>query len=193
MLESIARLLGWQRPQPRRFPPASKLLLTRACLDAVRTGLAPETERGHEGIVYLLGRTDGTVTLAVAVFRPQARTTPGSFDVPAAAMAACVTAASNLDLQVVGQVHTHPGHAYHSSGDVEGARIRYAGYVSVVIPDYGRRLPGLPGLAAYIWQDSTWRELAIADVIIIPGAGPWTANNGSMNATAGRSGTVAVV
>jgi proteasome lid subunit RPN8/RPN11 len=160
----------------------------------VQAGLAPETQRGHEGIVYLLGRTDGTVTLAVSVFRPHARTTQGSFDVSAAAMARCVSQASEFELQVVGQIHTHPGQAYHSGGDVEGARIRYAGYVSLVIPNYGRRLPSLAGLAAYIWTaDGRWADLAASDIVIIPGAGPWTASNGSMNATAGRSGTAVVV
>lgn len=193
MLDAIARLLGLPCSGVRRFPPAPKLLLTRECLRAIQAGLAPEIQRGHEGIVYLLGRTDGTVTLAVAVFRPQARTTPGSFDVSATAMAPCMTAASDHHLQVVGQLHTHPSQAYHSDGDVEGARIRYAGYVSVVIPDYGRRLPSLSGAAAYVWQAGAWVGLADADLVIIPGAGPWTANNGSMNAIAGRSGTVVVV
>lgn len=193
MFESIARLLGLARPAARRFPPSPKLVLTRDCFHAVQAGLAPEVQRGHEGIIYLLGRTDGTVTLGVAVFRPQAHTTAGSFNVSAAAMAPCMTAASNLNLQVVGQIHTHPGQAYHSDGDVEGARIRYAGYVSLVIPDYGRRLPSLAGTAAYIWQNGAWGALADTDLVIIPGAGPWTAKNGSMNAIAGRSGTVVVV
>jgi proteasome lid subunit RPN8/RPN11 len=159
----------------------------------VRAGLAPEVRRGHEGIVYVLGRTDGFVTLAVAVFRPQARTTPGSFYVSADAMAPCVTAASSLNLQVVGQIHSHPGQAYHSGGDVEGARIRYMGYASIVVPNYGRSLPDLNGVTAYMWRTGEWRLLTDADLVIIPGAGPWTASHGSMSATADRSGTAAAV
>jgi hypothetical protein len=193
MFAPIAKLLGWRRPTVRRFQPAPKLLLTRSCLDAMQAGLAPNMRRNQEGIIYLLGRTDGTVTLAVAVFRPQAHTTPGSFQVAAIALAPCVTVASDLSLQVVGQVHTHPGEAFHSGGDVEGARIRYAGYASVVIPNYGRRLPALSGIAAYLWRDGAWRGLADSDIVIIPGAGPWTAKDGLMSATVGPSDTAAVV
>jgi hypothetical protein len=192
MLDLIAKLLGLGRPQGRRLPPSPKLLFTKDCFEAVKVGLAPKTQQGHEGIIYLLGRTDGLVTLATTVFRPQARTTPGSFDVPAEAMVPCVELASNLELQIVGQIHTHPGEAYHSDGDVEGARIRHQGYVSIVIPDYGRRLPDLAGAAAYIWQDVRWSELLNSDIIIIPGAGPWIAKNGSISGTAGRSGTAVV-
>jgi proteasome lid subunit RPN8/RPN11 len=194
MFKAIAKLLGLDGPAVRRIAPSPKLLLTKSCLDAVQAGLAPDIQRGHEGIVYLLGRTDGTVTLGVSVFRPQARTTQGSFDVSTAAMAQCVSQASEYELQVIGQIHTHPGQAYHSDGDVEGARIRYAGYVSLVIPHYGRRLPSLAGLAAYIWTAAgKWADLAAADIVVIPGAGPWTASSGSTSATAGRSGTAIVL
>ena len=60
-----------------------------------------------------------------------------------------VRAAVDRGLQVVGQVHTHPGDAYHSDGDNAGARIAFTGYVSIVLPDYGRDLPALTRAAAY--------------------------------------------
>lgn len=167
--------------------PAPKLLMTQSCWDAVRQALDPEIRKGHEGIVYLLGRTDGTVTLAVSVFRPRSVTTAGSFHVEPKAMAACIHAAGQFEMQVVAQLHTHPGQAYHSDGDVEGARIRYPGYASIVLPDYGRRLPSLDGAAAYLWSaDRRWIELEQNDVIIIPGSGPWTSSAGMTNATTGR-------
>jgi proteasome lid subunit RPN8/RPN11 len=183
-------------PPPKHtvFAPVPKLIFTQACLDAIQRGLEPETRKGHEGIVYLLGRTDGVTALATTVFRPQAITTPGSFHVEPRAMAACVQAAGRFELQVVGQLHTHPGQAYHSDGDVEGARIRYPGYVSVVIPDYGRHLPNLNGAALYMWSaDKVWRQLAPQDLIVVPGAGPWTSSTGTMGATTAPSGTHRVV
>src|SRR3546814_14732134 len=67
-------------PQPRR------IVMTAACVSALRPALAPETARGHEGIVYLLGQTDGLTSIALSVFRPIARTTRGSFHVYTAAM-----------------------------------------------------------------------------------------------------------
>src|SRR5438094_280854 len=98
-------------PQPRIAPPVPKLLLTQACLEGIAAGLDPEVRKGHEGIVYLLGRTDGVTALATTVFRPDAITTPGSFHVPPEAMAACVEVAAKYEMQVVGQLHTHPGEA----------------------------------------------------------------------------------
>lgn len=107
--------------------------------------------KGHEGIAYLLGQSDGTTTLAVSAFRPEARTTGGSFTVTSPAMAQIVRTATNLGLHLVGQVHTHPGRAYHSDGDDAGARIAYSGYVSVVLPNYGRQLPALTGAATFMF------------------------------------------
>jgi proteasome lid subunit RPN8/RPN11 len=134
----------------------------------MKVSLAPAQRNRHEGVAYLLGRTDGLVTLAVTVFQPEATTTRGSFHVESRAMAPCVRAAVNLELQVVAQVHTHPGRAYHSDGDVEGARIRYAGYVSIVLPDYGRRLPSLNEAAIYMsTQTNQWTELTAEEVKIV--------------------------
>ena len=189
-LRKLQRLLG-AAPAPVVHANQPKVLLTQNCLDAIRVALDPEMRAGHESIVYLLGRTDGNTALAVTVFKPEARTSPGSFSVNPRAMAACVGAAGRYELQVVGQLHSHPQQAYHSDGDVEGARIRYPGYVSIVLPDYGRLLPSLRGAAVYIWSaDLRWYELSINDIIVIPGSGPWTSKAGTTSATIGSSGTL---
>lgn len=172
MLTRLVRILGLAKTQRREpaQPPRPKLLITQACVDALHACLSSEIRKGHEGIAYLLGRTDGTVTLAVSAFRPKAKTTPGSFHVEPVAMAVCVRTAARLGLQIVAQVHTHPGVAYHSDGDVEGARIRYIGYASVVLPDYGRRLPHLDEAAVYVFCGNRgWTELDVAEVVIVPG------------------------
>jgi proteasome lid subunit RPN8/RPN11 len=132
--------------------------------------MEPEIRRGHEGVAYVLGQTDGTVTLAIAAVRPEAITTLGSFSISAPAMAKVVRTAMKAGLQVVGQVHTHPGKAYHSDGDVEGARIVYGGFVSVVLPDYGRRLPTLDGAAIYMFRGEVgFVEVAFERIGIVPG------------------------
>ena len=183
-------------PPPKRtvFAPVPKLILTQACLEAIQRGVEPEMRKGHEGIVYLLGRTDGVTALATTVFRPEAITSPGSFHVEPRAMAACVQAGGQFELQVAGQLHTHPGQAFHSDGDVEGARIRYPGYVSVVLPNYGRSLPDLTSAAVYMWgTDGAWQQLGPQDLIIVPGAGPWTSSSGTRGATTAPFATHRVV
>jgi proteasome lid subunit RPN8/RPN11 len=159
-------------PQPAKF------LVTADALDDLMAALVRSQQRRHEGIAYLLGRTDGAATIAIAVFAPEARTTAGSFHVPPRAMVSCMQAAARFELQVVAQVHTHPGQAYHSDGDIEGAKIRYPGYASLVLPEYGRHLPSLTGAAAYLWQKPRgWIELSDDDIIIIPASGPWTSSS----------------
>ncbi|MBB4305691.1 proteasome lid subunit RPN8/RPN11 [Rhodobium orientis] len=166
-------------PTPHTDPRRPKIIMPQDCLLALTEALRPSLERRHEGIAYLLGRTDGTVTLATTVFAPVARTTAGSFHVDARSMAICMQAAGAHELQIVAQVHTHPGQAYHSDGDVDGARIRYPGYASIVVPNYGVHLPQLDGIAAYLWRAGDgWQTLNTDDLIIIPGAGPWTRTNG---------------
>ncbi len=132
-------------------PPPWRMLVTRDCLAALGSTIGPEIKKRHEGIAYFVGATYDSTTLAVSLLRPEAITTRGSFMVPQLAMAKVVRVASDLGLHVVGQIHTHPREAFHSPGDDDGAGIRYTGFVSLVLPDYGTRLPKLDGLAAYVF------------------------------------------
>jgi len=167
--EVLTRLLGRsERGRQPSEPAPPRLLMTTACLYALQRSLEPENRKRHEGVAYLFGLTSDALTLAASAFRPAARTSPGSFEVTAQAMAACVRAAARHRLQVVAQVHTHPRQAFHSEGDVEGARIRYPGYVSIVLPDYGDRLPSLEGAAVFVFTRSSWVELKASDVILVP-------------------------
>jgi proteasome lid subunit RPN8/RPN11 len=169
VLMRLRRHLTTTRLEPASQRNTPRLLLTEACLQQIRACLQPEIQKGHEGIVYLFGRTDGIVTLAVSVFRPAAETTRGSFFVESRAMAAPVRLAARFGLQIVAQVHTHPGAAFHSDGDVAGAKIRYSGYSSLVIPSFGRNLPHLSGVAAYMFvRDERWVLLDPSSLVIVP-------------------------
>lgn len=170
MLNVLKRLFVKKPRYKPGPPPPPRLVFSQACIDALGACLEPEIRNGHEGIVYLLGQSDGTTTVAVAAIRPDAQVTRGSFIVQAPAMAKVVRAAVGRGLQVVGQLHTHPGEAYHSDGDNDGARIAFTGYVSVVLPDYGRHLPALTRAAAYFFHaDKGFVPLESTAIIIVPG------------------------
>lgn len=170
MLDSLKRLFARKPRYKPGPPPPPRLVVSQACVDALAACLAPEIRGGQEGIAYLLGQSDGTTTVALAAIRPEAKVTRGSFVVAAPAMAKVVRAAVDRSLQVVGQVHTHPGDAYHSDGDDDGARIAFTGYASVVLPDYGRHLPALTRAAAYFFQAGKgFVALGAGNVIIVPG------------------------
>lgn len=132
--------------------------------------MEPEIKQGREGIAYMLGLSNGTTTLIVSIIRPEAQTTQGSFKVSSPAMAQVVRKSASLGLHVVGQAHTHPVDAYHSKGDIEGARIAYKGYVSIVLPYYGRLLPELDGMAAYMFKPGkNFVPIDPSGVTIVPG------------------------
>lgn len=146
--------LPWRRRRPHAPPrtPARTLVFAQAALEGLDEALSPYQARQHEGVAYLLGLTTGQTTVVLAAARVSAVTTVGSFEVTSIEMAKIVRAATDRRLQVVGQVHTHPTLAFHSSGDEAGARIRYNGYVSVVLPEYGRGLPALDGAACFMFD-----------------------------------------
>ena len=153
-----------------QLPTQPIVALTEACVAALRPCMAPEIHHGREGIAYLLGLSDGTTTLAGSAIRPQAHTTRTSFTVASPSMAKVVRAAVRSGLHVVGQVHTHPGSAYHSHGDDRGAPIAHTGYISIVLPDYGRRLPLLDGAAAYVFgADGLFVPIELKRLHILPG------------------------
>ncbi len=69
--------------------------------------------------------------------------------------------------QIVGQVHTHPGTAFHSGRDDEGPMVHSPGFLSVVVPWFCRDgLPGLPGCYATVYGGgAAWRELSRGETL----------------------------
>src|SRR5437764_899322 len=122
-----------------RLPPL--VLMTRSCQLGIDRCLDQWRSWKHEGICFLFGNTDGKTATCILAVRPNAQTTPGSFHVSASEMAKLVSIATDLRLQIVGQVHTHPMKAAHSDGDEDGANIRFEGFISIVVPNYGAALP----------------------------------------------------
>jgi proteasome lid subunit RPN8/RPN11 len=143
--------------------------MTEACVQAICECVELEKQRGHEGISYLFGRTDGFTTLAVGAIRPEARTTTGSFSVSSVEMARLVKGIRNNGLQLISQLHTHPGKAYHSAGDIDGLKLVCNGYVSVVLPDYGIYLPSFKGAVFYFYRRGNgFKELEPQNIKVIP-------------------------
>ena len=172
MLNRLLRSLRVSKPTYQPITPLHprRMVLTVACLDAIRSSLAPKIKVRHESIVYLVGQTDGRTSTILAVARPSATTTRDSFYVDERAMKPVVEAATRAGLQVVGQLHTHPQRAYHSDGDVVGSLIRYNGFVSIVLPDYGTRLPCLDGAAFFMYSTDShgFVRLCQADLTVLP-------------------------
>jgi proteasome lid subunit RPN8/RPN11 len=173
MLKKIRGLLGTRNKKNAHgyrdvsIPPLRRVVITENAAVAIRECMAHEIDIGHEGVAYLFGQTNGESTLVVGAIRPASQTTRGSFDVSALAMTRVVRTATDEGLQVVGQIHTHTGEAYHSDGDIDGARIAYDGYVSIVLPEYGRGLPSFTGAAIYFYRSGAFSRLGPKNLRLI--------------------------
>jgi hypothetical protein len=141
------------------------------CSSVIERTLAVLSESGqagapHEGVVYWAGlRVPGRqiVTTCVA---PAAKTTYGSFDTSSAANARVVMYLAGAGLELLGQVHSHPGNLVdHSMGDDERAFMPYEGFLSVVVPDYARQgmLP-LRKCGVHVFERGEFRRLTDSEV-----------------------------
>ena len=143
-------------PQP---PPRFTVVMTTQCRDQLTGKLRGSVRRGHEGIVYFVGLTTGSTSLALCAMAPEVDATAGSVDVSALELGRVIRSAALAELQVVGQLHTHPSGAYHSDGDLEGMRIRHPGYFSIVVSNYGAQLPSFKDVHTLMWTPEGFREV----------------------------------
>ncbi len=128
----------------------------------------------HEGIAYWAGVAGNDSWVITTVLAPQATTTPGSYVTSAVANALVVSEVSDLRLNILAQVHGHPGGwVGHSGGDDAGAFMPYEGFYSVVVPYYGRQgLIPLTICGVHHYQNGKFVELAASDIqgrfILVP-------------------------
>ena len=160
MIKRIGKLFRRWKTPPATLPQRRTVVLTEHCLQEITQGMQNNVQRRHEGIAYLIGLTTGTTTLAVSARFPDAATTLGSFDVANEEMAKVVGEAAGANLQVVGQIHTHPVDGFHSKGDLEGMRIKYPGYFSLVVPNYGTFLPSLQDSHTLMWGENEFQDVS---------------------------------
>ena len=133
--------------------------MTTQCRNQLTEQLRGSFRRGHEGIVYFVGLTTGSTTLALSSMAPESDATAGSVDVSAVELGKVIRFAAMAELQVVGQLHTHPYGARHSDGDLTGMKIRHPGYFSIVVPNYGAELPSLGDAHILMWTPEGFQEV----------------------------------
>ncbi len=120
----------------------------------------------HEGVVYWAGRRLGRESLVTTCIAPEARTTDGSFATTSRANARVVMYLAEHGIELLGQVHSHPGaFVDHSDGDNERALMPYDGFLSIVVPRYARDgLRPLTNCGVHVFEHSGFRRLTNAEV-----------------------------
>lgn len=154
-----------RRAEPRVTP---SIWLTTGLLDHTTAVLCTSGGAGeaHEGIAYWAGHRVGLETFVTTCIAPDATTTWGSFDTSARTNASVVMYLASAGLELIGQVHSHPGNRVdHSKGDDERALMPFDGFLSLVVPHYARR--GMRPLAMcgiHVFEKSQFRRLGQPEV-----------------------------
>lgn len=123
---------------------------------------------GYEGLMLLVGRGNGDTFQVSDVWIPKQkglRTADGiCVVVEAEEMHQINVALYKSELELVGQIHTHPTDAYHSETDDEFAIATVVGAVSIVVPNFAERPFHVEECAVYRLQsDGEWQALKAAE------------------------------
>lgn len=124
------------------------------------------SEERHEGVAYWAGRRLGADVIVTTCIVPAARTTWGSFQTSSQTNAKVVMYLASAGLELLGQVHSHPGaHVDHSDGDDERALMPYEGFLSIVVPHYARRgMRPLTRCGVHVFENGWFSRLNNHDV-----------------------------
>ena len=128
-----------------------------------RSGTAAEV---HEGVAYWAGHWSSAGPIVTTCIAPAAKATLDSFETSSYTNARVVAYLAGADLVLVGQVHSHPGSFVgHSHGDDERALMPYEGFLSIVVPHYGRRgMMPLTVCGVHVFESGRFRRMGEAEV-----------------------------
>ncbi len=123
-------------------------------------------DRPHEGVVYWAGRRTERESFVTTCIAPPAQTTHGSFETSSRANAQVIMFLANNNLELIGQVHSHPGgFVGHSAGDDERALMPYEGFLSIVVPHYAcRGMRPLTMCGVHLFEKARFRQLAAIEI-----------------------------
>lgn len=107
---------------------------------AVLGDLAKRGRRHDEGLALLAGGTsaDSSAAYATVCFIPRRGHWGGGVRLEQPELVSLNTALTQHDLQLLAQIHSHPGNFGHSPGDERLALSYREGFVSIVIPDFAQ-------------------------------------------------------
>jgi hypothetical protein len=162
-------MFKWLKQRKARLgQKAPKIWVSAGLLDRTADILRQSGYSGesHEGVVYWSGRRAGTESFVTTCIAPSAYTTRGSFNTSSHANAKVIMYLATAGLELLGQVHSHPGEFVgHSDGDDEHALMPYEGFMSMVVPHYARSgMRPLSVCGIHIFENSGFRRLDACEV-----------------------------
>jgi hypothetical protein len=129
---------------------------------ASRTTIGP---KGSECLVYLAGIVANDETVVVTALYELGHEPQGGSVVVAAQEARwLLRALSNRDEKLIAQVHSHREGAGHSRGDDAHATSFHDGFISIVVPRFGKNVAGLQDCAVVEYTNGSFMELPKSEV-----------------------------
>jgi proteasome lid subunit RPN8/RPN11 len=163
---------NWFKRKQRRpnlqVPSAGTILIGANVIEETVSALrrSGTPDESHEGVVYWAGRRLGPDAVVTTCIAPAAETTYGSFATSSSTNAKVVMFLAQEGLELLGQVHSHPGRFVdHSHGDNERALMPYEGLLSIVVPHYGRRgMQPLTDCGIHFFEGGAFRRLTNLEI-----------------------------
>lgn len=123
-----------------------------------------------EGLVYWGGAIGGVGETIVTSLLKLNHTPQGGIVRPTSQeMRALLRTLRQRDEKLVAQIHSHPGGAFHSFGDDQHATSYHPGFISIVLPNFGKGVHSLLDCAIYEFRSDfealTQKEIAERFVI----------------------------
>lgn len=134
-------------------------------LEILRTG----GRRGEERVALWLAKAGARMpTEVVDLYEPDQIAEVDFFNLPPESMRALMSHLSSTRRRIVAQIHTHPGHAYHSEADAAWAIVRHVGALSLVLPTFARTTT----LQNFLEQVKIYQMSSAGEWNLKPGVGP---------------------
>jgi len=139
-------------------------------IDRVVSHLRTCGAHGLEGVAFWAGRLEGSQFLVTQAFVPRQHALIDTRSGVGVAIDGDELFRLNVwlhkaGLQLIAQIHSHPGSAYHSSTDDDMSVVTRVGALSIVVPDFAAGVFDLSTIAVHrLAKDGGWKKLSKKEV-----------------------------
>lgn len=139
-------------------------------IDETITSLRKYGQSGCEGLVLWLGEINnqnfGVVQKALTPPQRSIQNETGvGYFVTSETLFSLNKFLSETGLRLIAQVHSHPGHAYHSEADDRYCIVTSEGGFSLVVPNFALPPTSLTSWAAYKLKNGRWKKVKTRELI----------------------------
>lgn len=154
-------LIGKQNMNVRKKPSfISKFIITQDIIKKTKTVLVEAGKHRNEGLVFWSGTLNGDCANIKTVICPKNIATSVSATLSNEGVAYIHNTIRKNNEFLFAQVHSHPGIAFHSKSDNCEAISYKTGFISIVVPYFGKYMEELSSCAVFEHiGKSIWKEL----------------------------------